>query len=498
MSPEEPGPEAPENTPAASRTPRRMNRPALWITVGTVAAMAIAGAAVAAPLMRPSAEGAASPSTAPSASPTGEAESPSPTPSPTPTPTCTVTMHDVVWSDPFELTLPAAGPADADRVQRIERADVDYRPTPFPFPIDEESFGILTANDLRSRSSLTVAGRDGQERWTVVIDRGRLQVLSSPATTGVQGILVIGVTAFEGGDHRMMSFDLATGDVIAERETGETSPITWRAGRAWWTSVAPTTADSFYVSDRDALSRIDATSLETRWTVAGSDYGVEWFEGGVPFGVIGDRAFVGSHAVDAETGEGLGWESAGNVTSVAGATLHTRLMYDHVGPFDLSGLDLARGESCWTREVLSYTGDADTLWILTSEGAIERIDPLTGEALETVAQTTANSLRAVGRYLFATESDPDDYRQPTTVSVFEDSVLRWTYTDDSSAPPYVSGSQIVVHERKQGLDTLTGYDEPGGDPAWQIEELDIFVDEGVVLQAEVDWNENIVDYALRH
>jgi len=492
-----PVPNTPDDEGDTSRTPRRMNPRLLWVTVGAAAAVAVAGAAVAVPLLRPAGTPTTTPSTAPSEAPA--TPSAAPTPTPTPAPTCTVTTRDVVWSDPWDLRLPADGPSAADRVQRITRADVDFRPTPHPFFVDDETFAILTANDLRSRSSLTVAGRDGEERWTVEID-GRIDLLSSPATTGVPDVVVVAVTGFDGGEHRMMSFDIATGELVAERETGETSAVTMRAGRAWWSDAAPREADSFYVSDRDALSRVDAATLEPQWTVAGADYGVEWFEGGVPFDVNGDVAFIGSHAVDAATGGSLGWESAGTVVSAAGATLQTRLMYDHIGPYDLSGLDTALGESCWTREVLSYAATADTLWILTPDGAIERIDPLTGEARETVAQSAADTLTMAGRYLLAHENDPDDYTAPSTVTVFDGGVERGRMTVESGAMVYASDTQLVVHAQagRGRLPSLTGFDEPGGDPVWRIEEIDLAVDAGIVLRADVDGDENIVDYVLRH
>ena len=497
MSHDEPTSKNPGPGEEEARSLRRLRPAALWATVGAVAAVALVGSAGAVALLRP--VGAATET--PSVTPAGETATPSATVTPTPTPVCTVTTEDVVWSDPWDLSLPPGGPTEADRVQRITRADVDFRPHPSPFFIDEGAFGILTANDLRSRSSLTVADRDGEERWTVEID-GRLSLVSSPATTGVADLLVIAVTGFDGGDHRMMSFDLGTGDVLAERETDTIiSAITPTAGNAWWANAAPRAADTFYVSDGDALSRVNAATLEPEWTVSGADYGVDWFEGGVPFDVLGDVAYVGSHAIDVSTGDSLGWESAGAVVAVAGATLQTRLMYERIGPYDLSGLDTSLGESCWTREVMSYAGASDALWILTPGGTIERVDPLTGKTLETVAQTSADTLTMSGRHLLAYENgDADDHTAPSTVTVFDDGTMRGEMTVESGSRVYASGTQLVIHDQggRGRLPSLTAYDEPGADPVWKIEELDLTIDAGVVLRADVDGNENIVDFVLRH
>lgn len=465
----------------------------VWGTVGAVAALAIGAAVIAVPLLRPSAS---APSPTPSASPTSP--EPSATPTPTPTPTCTVTAPALVWSDPHELDLPRDGRVTSTLIQQIEgvREKPGMWPDDAAFPIDGELVGVLTnVNGLEGTSHLSVIERDGTVRWDAEMD-GYASVLSAPATTGVPGRLIM--EAHNGaGDFRLFSFDIATGEVLRERDSEEISAVTRYAARASNADVAPVSADAFFVSNRDSLMRIDPATLEAEWSVTGEEFGVEWFEGGVPFDVVTDVVFVGPHAVDARSGEPLGWESSGAVFEVAGATLQTPLLYDYVGPYELSGLDTSTGEACWTREILDLAATSDALWVLSPDGTIERIDPLTGEVIETVGETTATSLTAMGDRLIAIEEDRDDYTAPLKYTFYEGSTALGTVVADGRGG-FFSADQFLIYDygSVKVPETLTAYDLGTPTPAWQVDGEGMAIDAGVVLRTTWDADTERVEVVL--
>jgi hypothetical protein len=477
--------------PRPGTAPRRTWLP--WAVVGGVAAVAVVAAIVVVPLLTPSA--------GPSPTPTGttDAAEPAPSATPTPTPTCTVTAPSVAWTDVTELALPADGAFTADRVQRIRGADQYDFLDAAPFVIDDHRFGVITFLESSSVSHLTVADRDGEVRWTREIE-GYLSVVSSPALTGVADRIVVSVSV--GTDHVMRSLDLATGETLAERPFVYHYGVFATASRTSSAAVAPASADAFYVSDRETLSRVNADTLETEWSASGADFGVDEFEGGVPFDVTEDVAFVGTHALDAQTGEALGWESAGTVFFAGGATLQTKRMYDHLGPYDLSGLDTETGETCWSREIVSMAGTADTLWVLTADGVIERVDPVSGVTEETLAQTSADTLRTVGRFLIAEDGDPEDYTAPSTVTVFEGSTQRGQLTLPSGSEPYASGDQLLVYDRGTSSRpaSLTAYTLPSTDPVWRAKVEDAEPAAGVILQRRgtSEGDVSLIDIDLLH
>ncbi|WP_425840114.1 PQQ-binding-like beta-propeller repeat protein [Microbacterium sp. PA5] len=482
--------------PSPAPSPRRPWVP--WAVAGGAVAVAVVAAVVVVPLLAPA--------SAPSPTPTQtDAVGPSPsatsTPTPTPTATCTVTTPSVAWFDVRELALPADGEFTADRVQRIRGADEFDFLDSTGFLIDDDRFGIITFHESSSVSVLTVAERDGEVLWTREIE-GSLAPVSSPALTGAADRIVVSVAVDT--DWVMRSLDLATGETLAERPFGEHFAVFAKASRASSAAVAPASADAFYVSDRETLSRVNADTLETEWSASGSDFGVDEFEGGVPFWVTEDVVFVGSHALDAQTGESLGWESAGAVFLAGGATLQTMVMYDHVGPYDLSGLDTATGETCWSREIISMAGTADTLWVLTTDGAVERIDPATGATEETLAQTSADTLHTAGRFLVAYDGDEEDYSAPVTATVFDGSTQVGELTLSSGAELYGSGDQLVVYERGTSTTpaSLTAYDLPSTDRVWRAKLEDAYPDAaagGLLQHRETsDGDVSIIDVYLLH
>lgn len=467
----------------------------VWGTVGAVALLTIVVVVVAVPLLRPTT---AAPTPTPSTTTVSPVASSTPTPTPTPTPTCTVATPDLVWSDPYDLDLPSDGRTTSTPIQRIDgvREKPGIWPDDASFAIDEERVGVLTnANGLDGTSYLTVIERDGTVRWEVAVD-GYASVLSAPATTGVPGRLIL--EAHDADDYRMISYDIATGDVLHERESGEVYAITRHASRASFADVAPVSADAFFVSDRESLSRVDPATLEAEWSVSGDEFGVDWFEGGVPFDVVTDVVFVGTHAVDARTGEALGWESAGAVFEAAGATLQTPLLYDAVGPYDFSGLDTRTGESCWTREVVDIAATLDTLWVLLPDGAIERIDPLTGETIEKIAETAATSILATGDRLIAMETDREDYTAPVRYTAYDGTAPFGAVEVAPGRGGFVSGDQLLFYDygSVKNPATLTAYERGNPSPVWQIDGEGLSIEAGVVLRTTWDAENERVDVEL--
>lgn len=468
---------------------RSRRRWVVWGTVGAVAAVAVA-AAIVVPLLRPGAAPAPSPSATTTATPTATTE---------PTPSCTVTAPELTWSEPNELTIAGDGRLAATRIQRIEgvREQPGMWADDAAFAIDDGLVGVLTrVDDAASTSYVSVIEPSGAVRWTRDLT-GYVIVMSTPASTGVPGQLVL-LVRDDDGAHRLVAYDLARGDVLRERETGELYAVTQNASRASYADVASVSADAFFASDRESLSRINAATLETEWSVRGDDFGVGWFEGGVPFDVTQDVVFVGTHAVDARSGEALGWESAGAVFEAAGATLQTPLMYDRVDAYETSGLDTATGESCWTREILDVAASDDMLWVLSAAGMIERIDPFTGTTLEQVGETAATALLSVGDRVIAVESDPDDFTVPARYTVYDGSAEVGTLEAPSDRAVFTSGDQLLVYDHGT-VDvpaTLSAYELPGTAPVWQVDGAGMTIDAGVVLRTTWDAGTGRVDVEL--
>lgn len=479
-------------------TPRR--RWVAWGTVGAVAVVAVAAAVIAVPLLRPVDAAAPVPSpsaTTPATDPATDPATPSPTPEPTAS--CTVTAPELAWSAAHELDISRDGRLSATPIQRIE--GVRERPGMWAFDaafaVDAGVVGVLThVVDDAPRSYVSVVERGGAVRWARDF-AGYVSVLSTPASTGVPGQLVLLVRDGDGG-HRMIAHDLDDGRVLRDREAGELFSVTQEAYRASASGVTSPSADAFFASDRDSLSRISAATLETEWNVRGEDFGVDWFEGGVPFSITRDVVFVGTHAVDARSGAALGWESTGAVFEAAGATLQSPMLYDHVGPYELAGLDTATGESCWSREILDVAATDDTLWVLSAAGMIERVDPFTGTTLEQVGETAATSVLSAGDRVIALESDPDDYNAPIRYTVYDGSDESGTVEAPSGPGVFTSGEQLLFYDygTVDVAATLSAYDLPGTSPVWQVNGTGMSIDAGVVLRSTWDADTGRFDVEL--
>ncbi len=366
-----------------------------WTVIGAIAAVAVVAAIVLAPVLRPTTTAAA-----PSAEATGPAGEPAVEPA-TPTapaaPDCTVTAADVNWHDTRDAPLPSPGRLQATP---LEATTVLFPPESWAHlaiePVDEMRSVILASarDDIRSSTQATVVDTVTREVLWSTAFRAHTWVVSSPALTGTDRIV------FATDDGMLESFDISTGAPLVQRDFGEAYTIaahgiTGTTAEAWTAVTVP--ADAFLVSDRDAAHLVDATTLQTRWTVAGEDLGVGWSEGGVPFSRTTDVLFVGSHMVDAHTGAVLDRRIDGYPVHAAGAVLADRRPYeDDDGAFVVAGLDLTTGEGCWTRDVRDVAASGDQVWILTVDGGIEQVDPFTGETLETRSVAGAAGIELAG------------------------------------------------------------------------------------------------------
>lgn len=470
-------------------------------TVGVVAALAVGAGVIALPLLSP-AESASTPTAAPTAAPSPTPAPTTPSPEPTPTPTCTVTASDLVWTDIRALDLPSDGRVTSTRVQRIEGIRSGPVTTPDAFPIDDDLIGIITSvgEEASREAHLAVIDRtSGSLVWSLLVD-GYVWVISTPASTGVDNQLIIAAYDSGSGGYRMISYDPGTGELIHERETGELylrPASAWRANDA---EVAPAAASGFFVSDRDALFWIDAITLEPQWSVSGEQFDEPWFEGGVAFAVTSDVVFVGSHALDARTGEALGWESDGWAFEAAGATFSVPLLYDHIGPYTISGLDTTTGERCWSREILDVAATAGTLWLLLADGTLAEVDPFTGQTIAELATTGATSITALGLHnVIASERiDPGDDFSGRRYTLYGSGAGGGPVELPNGDRLHFSNGQVVALDRGTVKDPakLYGYDFPTATPVWEIDGEGISLSAGVVLRTTWDAAQKRIDVEL--
>jgi outer membrane protein assembly factor BamB len=462
-----------------------------WAAVGAVVALGGA-AALAVPLLTRSGEPATAPtSISPTAaSPEASAESPSPA-------ACVVTAPEVTWRDPSSLSLPTDGNLESTVVQEVPWIDVEGGLWPEVFAVDDETFGVISTNGTLARSSLALVDRAGRVEWNVELD-GRATVLSTPARTGVEGRIVVLVSRDEEAP-LMQAWDLDTGKLASQEEaSGEVYPVSTSASVAASADIAPRDADAFYVADRGALTRVDATTLQPQWSFDAAAYGVGELEGGVPFSVLNDIAFAGGHALDVDSGRPLGWETAGTAFVAGGVTLEAPLRYDAVGPYTVSGLDTRTGDTCWSRDVLDIAATADALWLLTPDGAIERVDPHSGTTTRTLADVSADHLDVAGHFLLAVDSG-EEGSAVALATVFDQDEQIGAMEIDSGASVHMSGDQIVIATPGNVTvePTLSAYRLPAIDPVWLID-VDAVVAGGVVLQTVIDGDAGAARVVLLH
>ncbi|CAI9390459.1 hypothetical protein [Microbacterium sp. T2.11-28] len=450
----------------------------LWGGIGALAAV-VAGTAIVLSMVN-------TPAAVPAPSPTSELAGPTPTGSPTTPPVCDASAAgDLRWVDNDVIAAPADGDITATPI--VELTGVGAGAESRAFAIDEDLFGVIVqTGDSDTLSSISVVDREsGAVAWTTEV-AGAADIVSTPQSTGVEGILVF--TVWNGGETRLLSLDLSDGTLRTERPTAAAhSGLPNREGSA---DIARPGATSFFTTDRETLHLIDASTLEDVWTASGDEYDVGDFEGGVPFFVAGDVAFVGSHALDAATGEPLGWESAGGwVFPGSGATLQLPLS-DGPDLLALSGLDTTSGQSCWSRDVWSVAAWEDAVWIITAERAVEEIDPLTGKTRDVIVEETSADawLTVAGGRLVLVENSDEAARN----RVFEGGEEAGLMTHDDALS--ASGQVLSISER--GAVTARGLD---GAEAWRFDDpLETWFAAGVMLGSDSDADRGSFEVSLYH
>lgn len=451
----------------AESVPRRRWLP--WTIVGGVAAVAVAAAFVLVPgLTRPD---------RPAPQPD---DSTTPTATPTATPTCTVTPLDTATFDPYALTLPTDG---AFTTVPVTEVTGDYVSA---IEVDDRRIAVTTSTYGNTGAELLVVELStGGVMWRMPL--GNSGVVSTPALTGVPDVIIT-ATPTEGYlSNVLTAYDVATGAITTSAEVpGDwVGAIPSDAGVAGPERVVPEDPDALFVSNGDSAMRLDAATLAVEWTLTGADYGVGQFEGGVPFSLVGDVFFVGGIAFDATAGTQLGWETEWHPITAAGHALVTPIVYDSLDPYTLAGLDLRMGEECWSMDVVSVAAQGRDLWVVTTDEVLRRIDPATGETIDTVATVGYVQVEVHGEYLLTTprEWNPDGRESMTVRS--SDGTWERDSTDDGG-PAMESGGQLLT-TTSATVDTsgeLTAH-KGDGSTAWSLVTWDAVSDARVQTVSDI-------------
>ncbi|RLK48084.1 PQQ-binding-like beta-propeller repeat protein [Microbacterium telephonicum] len=439
--------------------PARTPRPWLpWTIAGAAAvAVVIAAAFVVAPRLLAAP---ASPSAAPSTPP-------APIPTASPTPSCSVTVVDATWRDGYELDLPIDGRVTETTLGEARGAHAS------PFEIDDTHTGVLVQGEYGAGpSTLLVVDHDAATVvWSAEVPYGTSAV-ATPANAGLDDRIVVSHGVEPSYTESVLTmYDLTSGAVVAERTlAGDwAGGIHAGAGVTGYGLIAPADADGFAVTTRETATYLDAETLEPRWAVTGEQFGVGQFEGGVPFRVAGDVLFVGGHAVSIDTGEALGWSVDGSPLVAAGRVMATPIVYDSLDPYPLSGIDIRTGEACWSHQVISAASDDETLWVVTADGVLQRIDPEAGSVVEDRGQVGDMSVRLVADALVLSPRTYD--ADPADATVQPASGGSWTLAEYASQPLQSSNGQILVTDwgTVSTAGITTAYDAATGEVAWSLE-----------------------------
>lgn len=140
----------------------------------------------------------------------------------------------------------------------------------------------------------------------------------------------------------------------------------------------------------------------------------------------------------------------------------------------------------------------DTLWVLLPDGAIERIDPLTGETIEKIAETAATSILATGDRLIAMETDREDYTAPVRYTAYDGTAPFGAVEVAPGRGGFVSGDQLLFYDygSVKNPATLTAYERGNPSPVWQIDGEGLSIEAGVVLRTTWDAENERVDVEL--
>lgn len=459
-----------------------------WVPLAAVGGVGLVAAAVAAVLIVPALSPAAAP-TAPPASHPANSESPAPRGTPaqapagqtsSPTADCTVSPIAATQGAPLVVGLPGAGPSD-DIPLTTTNATVDGLVTVGAVLVDDRRTAIIVGGG-RDQDELVVFERgSGEITWSAAVAPNAV-IVSTPSTTGVADVLVV----FDSAAKVMTSHDVDNGDLLAERVfddwmwAASAEPI----GGSDMNGRAPVAVkqDAVFAYGAESAHRLDPMTLSDEWVVDGTAFDVAYVEGGIPFFVLDDVFFVDRHALDAATGDPLGWELDGHPATAGGAALTTTDRYMTGSDVTLKGIDLTSGSACWTLEVASAAGNDDQLWVVDKTGRLARIDPFTGETLEERGEVGSDSVQMIGSTVVTLSED----RHTMTVRATDGS-SHPTGVDPRGRVAVSSDAIIALHgDANHEPTSLSSTALSDGRPLWTERDGRHYIGGGVIIDADGD------------
>lgn len=453
---------------SSPREPRHRWLP--WTIVGGVAAVAVAAAFVVVPVLDeapPAAQSASTP------------RAPAPQPSDPEEPVCTVTSVDAPATNPRRLDLPVDGVFTPVYVADMAGEFVSN------VAIDEQRTAVLSRAYENEPTEMIVIDRtSGRVVWRIATTPST-SILSTPALTGLPDVVVTSTPTEDAMTSVLTAHDPATGEVLrtAEVAGGWVGAIRQDEGLAGDARAGRPDDAALFVTNSESAMRLDGSSLAVEWTITGADHGVDEFEGGVPFSIVGDVFFAGGKAFDARTGDTLGWETEKQPFSAARHALVTPIVYDSPDPYVLSGLDLRTGEACWSIEVVSVAAQSDHLWVVTTDEVLRRIDPETGDTLDEAGTVGYAQVEVLGDLVMTSPRswEPD---VPRTMTVRSPAGIWERDSADDGAPLQESHGQLLV-TRSGTVDSpgeLIAHGEDGT-TVWSIVVRDAVTDARVSFDA---------------
>ncbi len=427
-----------------------------WAIAGAIAAVVIVVALVIFLLNRPHDS---SPATSPS--------TPAPNPSATnvvcrPSPT-TVGQSPSGAAAPTLITLPQSGqfaPQVLTQLDGSVNASEGVQ-------VDDHLFALLTSSGAPGSgwSTLTVIdAAAGRALWSIPV-KSTVDVVAAPAIDGVSGIVVV---AFP-DEAKLVAYDLTTGTVRAERDGLAVSATSVAPSSRGATDPRPAPADGFIVTSADAgtVYRLDARTLATKWSHAvDPNHGAQQ---------LADVVLTAGAAYDASTGAKLGWTPVADAF-YSGGSIATVSSRTAASTGTVSGSDLHTGKPCWTvatsadtdsGAVLASADSSGGLWIIATDGTLQRLDPATGAVADARGKPsgTAARLSAMGNAVIVTTADGSRLLYPA----HGNPVSLNAASDGAGSSFYQSGNQLVVLHAPPGAGpgSLEAFSLADGASVWK-------------------------------
>lgn len=438
--------------PSAGPDTRRRRPWMPWAVVGSIALAAIATGAI---LVSTTLAGAGPLSPSPTPPRTASAL-------PSATPTCTVSSFSGTSYATTDVPLAADGILTETTVGRFVPAGGATSPEEASISdVSSDRAVALFRVDGRATTVAVFDTGSGALLWQVDRPAGDLRVISTPAYSGIDSVLVLGDTSSDASGTVVTVFDVDTGQVVAERDFP--NGLVGVRDEYLTAGVSVPARDGFIVVDAvdGSITRLHSTTLETSWTIAGGGMA------GTP-SIAGDLLLTGGQAYGLTSGERLSWSPSpvdAKVVAMGGSLIGTTVPYigGDGAAHEIWGWDAASGERCWTRSVMSIAGDGETLWALDESGHIVEIDPRTGAELRSLGPAVLPQprLELVGGVVMETGASSVDGEYTTVLhfpdgSVVETGMQAWWATGGNG--------QIVI--RPYATATLTAFDVATGVVAW--------------------------------